>query len=114
MLALAHTRTQPELSTEKKAQKEDGMGEAGAGEIQVQRVQREKKVAQVPVTNPQRENQGNKKGEQEAECSKQDNPGSTSCYEHLQDPAERTLRTLSTIELEIQKARHWIACGQDR
>ena len=30
------------------------MGEAGAGEIQVQRVQREKKVAQVPVTNPQR------------------------------------------------------------
>ena len=33
---------------------EDGMGEAGAGEIQVQRVQRDKMVAQVPVTNPQR------------------------------------------------------------
>jgi len=61
------------------------MGEAGAGEIQVQRVQREKMVAQVPVTNPQGKIKARK--ETEGWMQQQDNQGSTCCYEHLQDPA---------------------------
>ena len=43
------------------------------------------------------------------ERSKQDTPGSTNCF---WPPQGRILRTLSTIELEIEKVSHWVACGQ--
>ena len=74
------------------------MNRGGRGEIQDQRVQRE--MQEEIATKAER---------RVVERSKQDTPGSTNCF---WPPQGRILRTLSTIELEIEKVSHWVACGQ--